>query len=387
MGMKRIETGWLEVGKPLPASIYDEDNNLLLARGMVLASEKQLGALIKRGMYVDESKMARAMAGKGNAPVEGVYEDEGPEIETVGPIDQLSRVRRELAQLYATKPITAEENFTGKLLGLAARVANVCQKHPEASLAATLHDRESRYPIRHMIHVAIVSDLVAEGAGLGASERFSIISAALTMNIAMLDLQERLNQSAGMQLTDQQREAIKKHPEMGVRILNALGVNDQLWMTLVWSHHEAMDGSGYPRGLKGPQIPIGAQIINLADGYTARLERRADRDAISPNQSLREIFLNGGKGVDPKLAAILVKRVGIYPPGMIVELESGEYAVVTRRTDNASAPEVHCFMSRERAMYQKFQKRDTTSKGFAVKGVVSLEAVKIRINPLQFWGG
>lgn len=380
--MKTVGRGQLVVGGPLPFSIFDEDNNLLLAKGLILRNDRQLAALVDRGVYFDETeenappKPTRPSSSGGDAGIAPVVQET--------PIDQISKIRRELSALLGQQPINPH-NFAGRILALATRLANVCADHPEAALATTLYDREFRYSMRHMIHVAIVANVVAEGAKMDPSDHFSIICAALTMNLGMLDLQDSLNKMQGQELSPAQRQTIREHPAKSVAMLRQMGVDDQTWLDFVAQHHEVIDGSGYPRGLKGQEIALGAQILALSDQYTARLEHRADRGAVAPNHSLREIFLTGGKHVDPMLAAVLVKRVGIYPPGMIVELENGEVAVVTKRTGNANAPEVHAFLTPGRTLLDRYLKRDTTTKPYTIKGSVPLDSIKVRINPLQFW--
>jgi HD-GYP domain-containing protein (c-di-GMP phosphodiesterase class II) len=248
-----------------------------------------------------------------------------------------------------------------------------------------VHDREYRYSVRHLLDVAVVSDIVAEGPNVPVSDRFSLIGAAMTMNLAMLDLQDRLHVAAGVELTAEDRQQLRSHPERSVATLARLGVTDKKWLGFVLCHHEASDGSGYPQALVGEAIPLGARILSLADAYTARIEQRADRAGLAPQASLREMFVRGGKAVDPLLAAMLVKKVGIYPPGTIVELHNGEFAIVTKRTDNASAPEVHSFMSKERIRYPKMLRKDTAQLPFKIKGALHLDELKVHFNPLQFW--
>lgn len=376
--MRRLQTDQLQVGVPLPFSVYDEQRNLLLVKGVTLSSDRQIRSLVERGLYVDDSGSGGADSGPAGFGV-----NIKPR-ESTSPVEQLTRVRRELNSLLSRPPREVTD-FPAHVLGLATRLQNVCQKDADCCLAALLNDREARYAVRHMVHVAIIAQIVAEGAGLDDSTRLSVIAAALTMNIAMLDLQDALHLKQRCDLSADQRAAIRAHPEMSRQTLAELGVDDPLWLELVRDHHECLDGSGYPRGISGRAVHPGAQIIGLADGYTARQERRPDRDAKSPGASLREIFLAGGKAVDPLLAALLVKRIGIYPPGLIVELENNEVAVVTRRSDNANTPEVHAILSPERTLYTRPVRRTTEKPPFVIRGQIPLDLVRVRFDPMQFW--
>jgi HD-GYP domain-containing protein (c-di-GMP phosphodiesterase class II) len=139
---------------------------------------------------------------------------------------------------------------------------------------------------------------------------------------------------------------------------------------LACAHHEAEDGSGYPFGKAGGDIPRNAKIIALADRYCACVSARDYRKSLLPNVTLREIFLERGKGIDPILAAHFIKVLGIYPPGTYVRLNSGEIGVVSRKGSGADTP----------------IKRDTTGEMYAIREALSEEQANIRFNMSQVWG-
>lgn len=152
-------------------------------------------------------------------------------------------------------------------------------------------------------------------------------------------------QAAG--LTREQQERLHGHPQLGVDLLRRAGVDDAAWLEMVLSHHERVDGSGYPRGLRDLDIGQPARVLAIADIYSAMIRPRAYRGAIQAREAMREIFLERGRQVDPELASVLIKAVGIYPPGSFVRLASGEVAVVVARTDNASLPEIRSVVGME----------------------------------------
>ncbi len=373
--MKRLLHGQLKVGVPLQFSVYDASRNLLLSQGITLSSEAQLSALVERGLYADDRALA---GGAGAADSQGKIE-QGPPV-----IEELGRIRRELNAVLSERHIDSS-GFCAKMLGLATRLQIACRRDPDCCLAALLLDRQSRYATRHMVHVAIVSELIAEGAGLDASTRFSIIAAALTMNLAMLELQDTLHGRQRDGPTNDQKLAIRQHPTATERMLARFGVDDPVWLQLVRDHHETLDGTGYPKRICGDQVATGVRIIALADGYTARMEPRPERAPKPPNESLRDVFLSGGKAVDPLLAALMVKRIGIHPPGAIVELENREIAVVTKRLENANAPEVHSFLSPERSLYSRPIRRVTDKTPFKIRAPARLDGMRVNFDPMQFW--
>jgi len=143
--------------------------------------------------------------------------------------------------------------------------------------------------------------------GLCKEEIKEIENIGLLHDIGKIAIDEAiLNKSD--KLNDEEWEEIRKHPEIGYRILNA--VNDMSEMSeYVLSHHERWDGGGYPKGLKGEEIPLKARIITIADTYDAMISDRAYRKALTEEVAVDEIKKNAGTQFDPQLARIFIENV------------------------------------------------------------------------------
>jgi len=102
-------------------------------------------------------------------------------------------------------------------------------------------------------------------------------------------------------LTDQEYESVKRHPEIGYQIIKEMPTLAQVSNGIL-SHHERWDGTGYPRGLKGKDIPLISRIINIIDSYDVMTHERAYKKAMSKKDALEEIENCAGKQFDPKLA-------------------------------------------------------------------------------------
>ncbi|GAA6751960.1 hypothetical protein Thermus77412_24960 [Thermus antranikianii] len=104
-------------------------------------------------------------------------------------------------------------------------------------------------------------------------------------------------------------QAMKTHPEVGYEILRDIGLQSQTALNVVLYHHERWDGSGYPKGLKGEEIPLEARIFALADVYDALTHERPYKSAWSPEEAKREIRQKAGKDFDPSLVAVFLDLV------------------------------------------------------------------------------
>ena len=107
-------------------------------------------------------------------------------------------------------------------------------------------------------------------------------------------------------LTDEERTTIKKHPGIGEDILKPVSIDKEM-LAAVRSHHERYDGKGYPDGIKGLDIPLGARIISLADSYNAMRTNRPYRGALDKNTAINNIKEMAGKQFDPKLAKSFIR--------------------------------------------------------------------------------
>jgi HD-GYP domain-containing protein (c-di-GMP phosphodiesterase class II) len=121
---------------------------------------------------------------------------------------------------------------------------------------------------------------------------------------------------------------MQMHAAYGARLLRAAPGIDPRILSMVESHHERQDGSGYPSGLKGDQIPLIARIAGIVDSYDAMITNRSHARAKSAYDAVRELTVLSGKGFQAELVELFVQAVGVFPTGTLVELNTGEVGVV-----------------------------------------------------------
>lgn len=109
-------------------------------------------------------------------------------------------------------------------------------------------------------------------------------------------------------LTPKEWEAIKKHPEIGYRIISTAPEYAEIAEDIL-SHHEHFNGQGYPRGLSGEDIPIRARIVSIADAYDAMVSRRTYKEPMTHEQAILEIKRCSGTQFDPNLVNIFVDLI------------------------------------------------------------------------------
>ncbi|MBI3230297.1 MAG: HD domain-containing protein [Burkholderiales bacterium] len=369
MTKKKIREHDLTVGEAVPWDVFSEEGELLVRKGHVVSSVKQLDILIKRGLYA---------ASHAHPPKSETYIQ--PSV-----VRMLNSANKRL-EFLSREIIAGKGGEKEKLLEVAHLVYAAVDLQPNVALACILHNQKvGMYAIRHCIDTAIVARMIAKAMKKSAAEKLVIIAAALTMNLGMLAHQERL-QSHKDALSPEDAEIIKRHPIHTVDMLRHAGVDDEVWLACVLLHHENEDGSGYPFGKRGHDVPLDAKIISLADRYTARVSSRNYRKSLVPNAALRDMLLEGNSSVDQSLVATFIKELGTYPIGTFVRLENGEIGVVTSRGASSTTPIVDSLIGPRGAPLERVNRRDTSKPLCGVREVLSEHQAAVGFNLDQLWG-
>ena len=353
----------IRIGEPLPFGICDADGRLLLARGQVIHSQGQLEGLLDRGSYIHRDVVTEVVEKIRNAQPHELPGMWGASASQVG------RVLK--AQV--------DSQFEGALERAVQPVVALIERDPDLAILQIVRLEEgpvTNYTNRRAIHAAITGHLASRRLGWDPAAGRQLVRAALTMNLAMAELQNRLA-SQVTPVTALQRQAIEDHPRRAAELLCTAGVTDSMWIDAVERHHEVPDGSGYPRGLT--DVHEMALLLNRADVFTARFSARVVRPAQLADHAARQFFASDARSV---FTAAIVKEFGLYPPGSTVRLKSGELGMVIRRGDTAATPLVAVLTTRQGDPLMTPLPRDTAQAEFGVAAVVPSSALKVRL-PLE----
>lgn len=365
----RVTSSSIKVGDPLPWNILDHDGNLLLKKGAVVTSPRVLELLVERGCYQPEDATAPAPAIKS----------------TVGPFNPFETIEACTFRLgRVLYNLTQNKDCSEIIHAIANDIMHACEKAPDATLGAVHLLHGHAYTTIHPIHVATLCYALCTASKVPKEETHTIIAACLTSNIGMLELQEVLHDQT-TPLTEEQKQQIQRHPEDSVQILKASGISDPFWLEIIMQHHERSHGEGYPRGLKDTEISRGAKILAITDCYSAMISPRIYKESMGASTAMKTLFLERGKAYDETLAVVLIKHMGIFPPGAFVKLNNGEVAVVVRRTSNSMVPEIASVISHKDVPYTRPIPRDGNKPEFAIKGIVENKK-RLGVTLSTIWG-
>jgi diguanylate cyclase (GGDEF)-like protein len=192
-----------------------------------------------------------------------------------------------------------------ELKRLAAGPDKAARYRAAASLAKAVDARDT-YTGHHSERVTELAARVAVRLGLDAEQVELTRLAASLHDLGKLAIPEEMLKKAGT-LTDSERLVLERHPQIGFRMLDSLGVD--LIAHLVLHHHERWDGAGYPDGLSGEQIPLGSRIIFVTDAYDAMTSDRLYRPRRSSRAALAELERCAGSQFDPGIVAAFREEI------------------------------------------------------------------------------
>lgn len=265
------------------------------------------------------------------------------------------------------------QDFVGDISECANTVLSLTRQAPDIGIFHMVFpnpDKMHRYSVLHAMHTALLLALIGQRKDWGDKRTASAVKAGLTMNLSITNLQIELAlQSAP--LSPAQREAIDQHPLTSRQMLQDLGVQDEEWLIAVAQHHEQADGKGYPQGLT--ELHQMADAIRTCDVFGAKISPRIGRTGMPTPRAASEIFRQRSAGY---FGATIIRELGLYPPGSLVELATGHHAVVVKRSCDPNAPDVVTLPAFERC-------RATQGSGRHIIGAASDQSWAERISAEQ----
>lgn len=393
MNLVIVNVDSIRIGQPLPFSLRDESGILLAHKGYVVNSREELELVVGRrnNLYIDVAESEshhRAYVGKlyslvreerplgqiAGAQISSADLDAGRDTAASGEPDWLDLQVQTHAMLRDSNPAS----FRARLDRLQAQLGRHSRLNPDGTLFALIHLSATEirlYSATHAMLVSVMCRLAAREVLKWPEEmETTLCNAALTMNIGMTELQDRLVVQREAPSPEQRRQ-IDQHATRSVQLLEQLGIKDPRWLEAVLAHHTKTPGplSGRTEGQRM------ARLIQRADMFAARLAPRVSRLRESPAAGMQASYFDENRQID-EAGAALIKAVGIYSPGSFVRLATNEIAVVIKRGANTTTPRVAILINRAGMPTGELIVRDTSQPEFRIVAGVAHADVKVKIN-------
>ncbi|MDR1038184.1 MAG: HD-GYP domain-containing protein [Deltaproteobacteria bacterium] len=351
--LKKMSTSELKVGMFVADVGRAWFNHPWSSKSRLLTEQTEIQELLDYGIdevYIDtERSKLKGQAGGGRKPFVPVAGTSGPIRRAASsapspvaaapdPVSQLEAELPKAAKAYGKALDTSKALLAACYMNKRIEVSEVQENVDELVESVTRNQdalsaliklrRFDDYTYTHCLNVSVLS--ISTGKALGLSQEDLRILGMGTMfhDLGKTRVPAYILNKPG-KLTDEEFSVMRNHAALSEEIIleQKLDVDDQV-VKVARFHHERMDGSGYPDHLKGEQIPRLATICGLSDVYDALTSDRVYHKGMLPHDALKFIYGLRGTHFEPSWVDRFVQSVGIYPPGSVVELNSGHIAVV-----------------------------------------------------------
>ncbi|WP_307719828.1 HD-GYP domain-containing protein [Paenibacillus kobensis] len=204
-------------------------------------------------------------------------------------------------------------------------VNNFRMERDVVSMLLLLNSKDD-YTYQHSVQVGMLSFYLASWLGYSEEEAVEIGQAGFLHDIGKSHINEQILNKPG-RLTDEEFDEIKRHPIYGYEIISK-SMDNELAAVVAAQHHERMDGTGYPNGLKGEEIHPVAKIVAVVDVYSAMISMRVYREKRDLLHVLREIYRMSFYELDPETAHTFIKHMIPNFIGKRAELSNGQTGVI-----------------------------------------------------------
>ena len=366
----RIVRGMIEIGQPVEFKVYTRTGTMLMRRGSIIRDPSKIERFITWECYTTQESGTELWIKK---------QDTENQSEASQVIELILRL-----DAAFTNYVNHKQNLIPEISEIADSLIEKITQAPNMVIALSHVRNDLKISVLRTIQNTVFAILTAQHAGLPENNIKALACASLTQNLSILELQDELaEQKRGP--TEFEHKRIRQHTKESAKILLNLGVQEKEWLQTVWSHHELTDGSGYPNQIKGDNIPELARILAITDRYGATVTPRGDRKAKTIDSVFRQFLINDVKKYDRTFSQLLIKEIGIYPPGATVVLNSGETALVFERTEHSKFPRVKVILDENGQTAVQPIERNTKTHAFKIRRHVVLPYIYQR-NADLFWG-
>ena len=398
--IKKIEISQLRIGM----YIDDLDANWLdhnfITKRFAVSNQKTLQRLTKSGikhLYIDtqkgkdvgEAPTRQEVEQKVEERVLKVAREEKPLENQVSVEEELTAARGIYKDASTLMQNLMENMRFGKEIEVEAIQATGDQmvesafRNKDALISLSRIKDKDHYTYMHSVSVSGLMITFARSMGFDKEKIREIAVGGLLHDIGKMKTPDKILNKPG-KLTDDEFEIMRSHVIYSRDLLQEKTGITQNAIDIAAQHHERVDGSGYPLGLKGDEISQVGQMSTIVDVYDALTSVRVYKNAWEPNMVLKKLMEWSHSHFNPTLVQQFIRCLGVYPIGAMVELDSGLVGIVIEQNEvNLLKPTLKIIYSARHLGYVAAHKLDLEKSDDFIKSAI--DPKKYQINPTTFY--
>jgi HD-GYP domain-containing protein (c-di-GMP phosphodiesterase class II) len=316
--MRLVSVESLKPGMRLAKNIYNDNGVVLLAEHAELTQPiiDRLRSYGLRFLYVQDERTDDL-----------VIRDLISETTRTRAIQELKSAFRMAAEEHSRKRGLTSIQLGKKMKDLLTSIMDELSDHREAMIMMSHVSVTDQYLYDHSLNVCMYAVLLGMSSRFDEEQLYALGLGSLLHDIGKLTIPGEILHKPG-RLSDEEFEVIKTHTETGFQILKGIPNVPLVSAHCAYQHHERLDGSGYPRGIREDEIHEFAKLIGVCDVYDALTSHRVYRKAMLPHEAMEILYAAANTQFDERYVNLFRSKVMIYPIGMTVRLNTGETGVV-----------------------------------------------------------
>jgi len=329
MYVANLDRPWGETPFPFQGFVVEKESEL---RGL-LTYCSHVFIDVEKGISPSSSDLGKPAPLPANTPPAPlpkpsvIYEKETP-------IEYELKIAKEVRDAVCGKVIEfMDEIRSGKTPNISSIKQAMSQmeqsilRNPDAFMSLRQLKKKDAYSYTHCIDCSALSVAFARQLGLPAEQIHDLAMGALLFDIGKTKIPQKLLKKPG-KLTEEEFSTVKMHVEFSLGIVDADKSTTSQMRAMIATHHERFNGTGYPKQLRGGQIPLHGRIAAIVDFYDAVTSDRPYSPAMSPHDAIKYLYKFRNTHYQDELIEQFIQTIGAYPVGTLVQLSTGEVAIV-----------------------------------------------------------
>jgi len=260
----------------------------------------------------------------------------------------------------------------GRLESTVTPMVDSVLRNPAALACLVRMQKKDDYLYHHSLASSVWATILGRQLGLSREDLDVIALGAMLLDVGKTQMPDEVLAKPG-KLNESEKKLMRMHVQFGLDILEKSHTQDARVREMVAHHHERYNGTGYPAGLKGNDIPVFGRIAGIVDAYDAMITQRPYAEQQSSYDALRKLRVLSDVEFQAEIVDQFTRAIGAFPTGTLIELNTGEVAIVTRQNQiRRLRPEVMVIMGADRKLFEQFRVIDLNEETVSPEGGHSL---------------